>query len=377
MTVYAGEPQPQGTLQISRPRLLWRIWPNVTRVEMYVDGEQIDARYDAEHRAAVGTPPRPLTSGIHQVRCVVAFRGGGTTQQQWQFTIAPSKVSLLTSRAPSSGAGAYGAVNQIRRRLGLKELQLDSTLQDGARAHASYLRLNRVGGHIEQVGKPGFVGVNPAARARAFGFLEDTLVEDVAVQTVSDKGAAPQLSSAVRGLFDAPYHRLPFLNPFLSVLGAAFDTTHERGTIASYAVLLFGGTDDPARKAQTVVSPFDGEQGIATSWSGHETPDPLRLHEKVTGPVGYPIVFAHFPVRLPGRTLPPLRLDGAVLLGPDNRPVSLLVNDPRTDPELGGQAAVFLPTRPLQRNQTYTMRVSARDAQGKSIGKTWRFTTKA
>jgi uncharacterized protein YkwD len=376
MTVYAGEPQPQGVLQIARPRLLWRIWPNVVRVDMFVDEEPVDARYDAQNRAAIGSPPRSLAPGTHRVRCVVTFRGGGTTQQNWQFTVAPSAATLAVARSRPVKADAYTAVNQIRRRLGLRELSQDASLQAAARAHASYLRQNRVGGHLQQAGKPGFLGTNPAARARAFGFVEDALVEDVAVQTVDARAAAPQLGSAIRGLFDAPYHRLPFLNPYLSVLGTAFETVRERGSIASYAVLLFGGTDDPARKPQIVVSPFDGEQGVPTGWSGHETPDPLRLHERVGGPVGYPIVFAYFPVRLPGRPLPPLRLDGATLTGPDGRLVPLLVNDPRTDPELGGQAAVFLPARPLQRGQTYTMRVSARDSQGANLGRTWRFTTK-
>ncbi len=371
MTIFAGEPQPRGVLQIARPRLFWRIWPDVTGVALLLNGEPIDARYDRERRAVVGMPPRALKSGMYRVECVVTFRGGGTTRKEWDFTVAvPAATPAPRLASPRE---AHDAVNQIRQRLGLSTLRVDPALQSAAAAHARYLLKNRVDGHLQVAGKPGFLAANPAARARAFGFVEDTLVEDVAVQTSASPGGNLRATSAVAGLFDAPYHRLPFLNPTLTQLGTAYESSGG----ARYAVLLFGGLDDPQRAPQVVVSPFDGEGGVPLGWRGRETPDPLRLHEHVSGAsVGYPLVFAHFPMRPPGRSPAPIRLDGASLTGPDGRAVRLFINDPRTDAELGGQAVVLLPAQPLQPGTTYVARVSARDGAGKNIGRTWRFTTR-
>jgi uncharacterized protein YkwD len=371
MTIFAGEPQPRGTLQIARPRLFWRIWPDVTGVVLRLNGELVDARYDRERRAVVGLPARALKSGHYRVDCVVTFRGGGTTRKEWDFDVSvPAATPAPRLQAPRE---AHEAVNRIRQRLGLSILRLDPALQAAASAHARYLLKNRVGGHLQSPGRPGFLAVDPAARARAFGFVEDTLVEDVAVQTSGASAGSLRASSAVAGLFDAPYHRLPFLNPTLTQLGTAY----ESASGGRYAVLLFGGLEDPQRTSQVVVSPFDGEGDVPVGWRGRETPDPLRLHEHVPGAaVGYPLVFAHFPARPPARQPVPIRLDGASLTGPDGRGVRLLINDPRTDPELGGQAVVLLPAQPLQPGTTYVARVSARDGAGKSIARTWHFTTR-
>jgi uncharacterized protein YkwD len=375
-TVFVGEPQPQGVVRIPRPPLFWRIWPNVSQATVHLDDIPIPSRYDPARRAVVAQPPVALRPGPHRVRCSVTLRGGGTASKDWSFTVVRSEIAI--AGGASTSLGALSPVNRLRATLRLPQLREERPLQIAALVHARYLRRNRAGGHLQEASRPGFVGQNPADRARAFGFVEDALVEDVAVQKSVGMPVSGDIAGAVTSLFAAPYHRLPFLNPILTRFGAARDVEAARGRLDSYVVLLFGGSDDPGRAPQTVVSPFDGEREVPTAWTSYETPDPLRLHENRPAQVGFPIVFAHYPTRPPGRAPAPLRFDGASLTGPDGQTIPILINEPRTDRELGGQAVLLIPRQPLLPGQTYTVKVSARDGDsGKNLARTWRFTTRS
>ena len=369
LRVFAGEPQPQGLIRVARPEILWRIWPGIKAAFLTLDGKPIATRYDSGRRAVVARPAIAISPGIHRVRCQVTFESGAQTSREWRFTVASQRIEIsATSSEVQREAAAF--VNRFRTTLGLASLKTDPSLQAAAEAHVRYLSRNHAGGHREAPGKPGFTGSNPSERARGFGFTEDSLVEDVA--TLMGARELTVLGRAVTGLYDAPYHRLPFMNPTLARLGTAFEVQGE----SSHTVLLFGGTDDPSRSPQTVVSPANGQSDIPTLWMDHETPDPLRLHEPTTLPVGYPILFAYFAARIAESAPSVLRINGASLFGPDGKRLELLVSDPRSDPELNGEAALFVPRLPLLLGKTYRVEVNARDGQGRDISRTWRFATR-
>src|SRR5262249_31329272 len=153
-----------------------------------------------------------------------------------------------------------------------------------------------------------FCGNAPGDRLDAFGFSQSSW-EGV------DYG--PQHGSeSVQRLYDAPYHRLPFLQPGTGAVGAGFVPTH--------MTVEFGTSDETA----TVVSPSDGQKNIGLSWHGPESPDPLAIHG-VDGTCGYPIVFGYF-----SPTMDKIVVDGATLRTTRGEDVPFWLNTPANDKDL-------------------------------------------
>src|SRR5579871_5061638 len=135
------------------------------------------------------------------------------------------------------------------------------------------------------------------------------------------------LADTIRALFDAPYHRVAFLQPGSPQIGTG---------IADDRVAL----DFEMNQVEGLtVSPCDGQGHVPSSWNGFETPNPLRAHggQAVTG---YPIVVAAFgahPVQI---------ADGSVSLKTDGRPVECYLNTPRNDDQLHS-TLLLIPVHPL------------------------------
>ncbi|MBB6049960.1 CAP domain-containing protein [Armatimonas rosea] len=339
-------PGPQGTLLLSRPELTWPIRPQddakIVKIELRLNGEPLAARY--ENGAVRATPATPLAPGSYTAECRVRF---APTQDDarvsWRFTVAPD--ATPSPPPPTAWAReALQAANQLRAGLGLAPLQLDSRLCGAAQAHASYLHKNNVIGHGEVPGKPGFTGDNPLARAQVFGYLA-SLAEDV-----SFADGSPE--KIVRGLFAAPYHRLPFLRPGSLVFGA--------GNTGRSSGLLFGGDG----VGGTTVSPYDGETGVPTTWRNDESPNPTRFWPQAPRVVGYPIVLAHYAG--PNTVL---NVERASLKTSAGAEVPCLLNTPARDTELH-YACLLIPQAPLKPNTTYLVEVVARE-----VTRRWRFTT--
>lgn len=347
------EPGPKGTIQVARPELTWPIVPRgeaqVANVQLFVDGERVPARYAAG--AVRYTPTRPLAPGPHKAQCQVSLlpRQKNPTVE-WEFTVAAGAIETLPPPSAWSQS-ALATANQLRARLSLPPLQLDPRLSAAAQGHVAYLERNKLTGHLESPSKPGFLGENPLARAQAFGFSA-TIAEDV---SLADGSAA----KIVQALYDAPYHRLPFLRPGNVLFGA--------GSQGRSAALLFGGDGEKG----LVVSPYDGETGVPTTWRNDEQPSPLRFYANTPKVVGYPIVLAHY-------AAPPSRLGGvkASLRIEGGAEVPCFVNTPERDDELT-YALVILPTTPLRPSTTYLVEVTAHDSQGGELARRWRFTTGA
>jgi hypothetical protein len=200
---------------------------------------------------------------------------------------------------------------------------------------------NNTAGHRQSPDGMGFVGATPGDRARRFGY-NGANSEAVAW---GDFG----LEDTVRGLFDAPYHRVLFLQPKAPDFGASFSN----GTLC----VKFGG----AAGDGAVLSPPNGARNVPRSWDGMETPDPLRS-TNLRGPVGYPVVLALF-----GRDAQAFRFVGAALSGPRGA-VPCIVLHPASDPHAEG-AVILVPREPLAPLTAYTATVTYRNAQGEQTAR--------
>ncbi|MCX7800367.1 MAG: hypothetical protein N2109_08515 [Fimbriimonadales bacterium] len=343
----AYPPTPQGVLRYARAEIGWRVAPyggaRVTGVSLHLDGLPVPARYDADSGAVVWRPEQPLAPGRHTVRCVVEFDGRHRAEKEWSFEVAPGAAVALPE-ARTEQLRALDRANELRRRLGLPEFWHEPSLAAAASSHSAFLAANRAMGHAQDPSMPGFTGRTARERAMAFGFA-GSVWEDVAFSARPD-------ADLVRELFDAPYHRLPFLQPGRVPFGAGLE--------GRFLTLNFGATSESG----LTVSPAPDETQVPPSWDGIETPCPLEPHG-LKGPVGYPIVVAWFGQ---GR----LELLSASVEGPEG-PVETAWNHPANDPNLE-QAAFLIPRRPLRPGACYKVSVRVR-VDGRELARSWSFET--
>ncbi|HRJ27486.1 MAG TPA: CAP domain-containing protein [Fimbriimonadaceae bacterium] len=250
---------------------------------------------------------------------------------------------------PSPAADqALDRLNLLRKELGLEAARADTALMSSAQAHARYMELNRQPTHLQSEGKPGFFGIDPTARAQAFGYSGPV------AECVGKSQRTPV--EIVDQYYAAPYHRLPLIRPGAIDFGAGF--------AGDYSCLNFGVKGEPG----TIISPADGQTGVPLTWDGIETPNPLRLHG-VSGEVGFPVVVAFFG-RGPGK----IELEKSSLTTASGEQVAVFRNHPSNDPELRN-ATFLIPREPLQPRTEYIAQVSFKSPDGKMVEVTSRFTT--
>jgi hypothetical protein len=344
-------PRPVGMARLRRPTIFWKIWPRgdtvVSRVEMTLNGKSVPARYDATGHMVEYVPADPLASGVYDAECTAVFGDGLPATRKWSFIIADDARASL----PEPGEDQRllcDAVNVYRAAVSLPPMRLHPSLCAAAEAHAGYLQRNNLNGHMEQEGLLGYTGRDPLDRVVAFGYANSCME---AVQLGCKIPA-----EAVASLFDAPYHRLPFLQPGIVDFGGF--------SRDGWTSLEFGMPKD----AGVVVYPADGQKGIPTLWNGMETPNPLRMHN-ATGPVGYVATF--YAMLAPGEQI---RVDGARLNTAEGEEVPVYVNTPTCD-EILPNGVFLIPKAPLSPFTEYVAAVKATDPQGRDISRTWSFTT--
>ena len=377
-----SDPRPSGHVRVARPTLTWRIWASdgssakVTKASLKLNGQSVPVIYDAARRSLVHEPTQPLEKGVVYIaKAQVIFSREFAVNREWQFTIAPDALDALPSTLNAYQTNALAAANEIRRSLGLPPFRPDAALSAAAQAHSGYVTRNRRGGHFQQENLPGFVGATPGDRIAAFGYAGGEIAENVGVGSLS-------VSSAVTGLFDAPYHRLPFLHPGAALLGVGYAAGEGR----SYPPCLtmeFGMPDTHAEA--TIVYPREGQTNVPTSWDGNENPNPLRFYSSARrgARVGYVISFSYFAGRDPDRSRRSNDEDRKAIIvraatlmrDADDTPVPVYVNTPSSDEELDN-TALLIPRTPLAPGTTYRVTVEAVSAAGgRDISRTWRFTT--
>jgi len=352
--VLVGSYGPKIEIRYARPTLKWEVWPanpsdRFLGVEMRIDGKSVPAVYDPDQRAVLYTPDKPLSAGTHRVECHVFMPKGVRFDQAWESRIASDAASALPAPVASQ-VEALAAINAIRKALDLPAMVGDDRMNIAALQHSRYLAKNKDFGHKEDPAKDGYFGTNASDRLAVYGWIGGCW-EDVSYGT-------PNATEAVKGLFDAPYHRVPFLQPGVISCGAGF--ADQRLT------LEFGAS----KEEDTVVSPADGQTDIPTSWRNFERPDPLRMHRQTDGVTGYPIVLAQFGSRTQrlGTVLK------ARLFDSDGNEVPTWLNTPENDENLT-TAAVLIPQRPLKPKVTYHYSFALKGSDGRTVSTSGIFTT--
>lgn len=363
---YSSRGTPQTTVGLTKPTILFYFSTDMPAAPdsytMELDGRSVPAVYDKANAAFAYTPNSDLQPGPHNVRMRITYAGFEPIEKSWSFAVAEDAIPKLPSANLEQLLG-LDAVNDYRELHGLPRMKLNERLNASAMAHADYLNMNRVQQsgdstdslHTENPEKSGYTGKTPSERGAYYGYYGN-VGEDAAYM----EGTVVQTIDA---LFDAPYHRTPFLEPGIREVGI--------GKAGDYTIIKFGMEQEETPKL--VISPADGDRLAPTAFKGNETPDPLRMHEGVEYPVGYPIM-----AQYTGSAVKQVKLLGADLTDSGNKTVEFLVNTPAADDSLN-DAVILIPRKPLQPDSTYRVMLSLQavlsDGSRISEVKQWEFTT--
>ncbi|WP_159881979.1 stalk domain-containing protein [Paenibacillus puerhi] len=354
---------PQGTVGILKPKIGFQITQSsiasVSHIALKLDGQRVTGQYDAASMTYTYQPEQPLAKGAHTVAVSVEFAGYEPIEQEWSFTVSSLSVTEPPTSYSDKQREMVRAINDYRLLYGLPSLQINPNLTMAAKMHAEYLQTNnidttQVSMHVQTKSLPGYIGEKPGERALYAGYY-DHVAEDVSYHAGTHIGS-------VDSLFDAPYHRLPFLLPSAKDIGVA--------VVGPFVVLEFGFQEQDQQ--QLVVTPAPGEKYVPVAFNGHEDPDPIRMHQGAAYPVGYPIV-AH----ISGSNTEEVKLVEARLTDAKGHAVELLQNTPKNDEHLI-QEVILTPAKPLLPDASYTAYVKMTASHNGSIQtfeKTWQFQT--
>ncbi|GIP39792.1 hypothetical protein J31TS4_30720 [Paenibacillus sp. J31TS4] len=359
---YTWPPSPSGTVGYAYPSIQMKVKFDgmpLQRALMTLNGASVPVKYDADRSVFVYQPTAPLAPGGYNVKLSLEWKGYEPQTYTWAFSVKNGAVETLPA-VTAAHSEALKAVNDIRRQLGLPQVELNGQLNLAAQYHADYQRLNGQITHTETPGKPGFTGASLGERLQYAGYANESAAEDISQQ----ENATP--TKAVDDLYDAPYHRMPFLDPALTEIGYA--------QAGPYHVLLFGFAEERSQST-VVITPGEGDRGVPVSWNGNELPDPLRVHPGTRYPVGYPILLGVY-----GSGVDKAVLQDAELTGPDGTRVPLLRSSASNDDRLTTQM-LLIPQHPLEAGQRYkaNVRFQVQYEDGRSEWKeqAWTFATEA
>jgi hypothetical protein len=348
------EPAPRGLVLISQPTITWplALGPDtyISTITLTVNGQERPIVYDEHNRICVAHFSKPLPTGDYACKINLTFSDGAKYEKDWQYSVSPDAKPDFPAYDDDE-QDATDAVNSFRRKCNLKDVVINSALVAAADAHSSYMDRNKQYGHHETSGLAGFTGVSPQDRVLAWGYaLGD--YEDIGFSTVN-------AIEMVTELFDAPYHRIAFLQQGTPDFGYS-----GRG---GRATLEFGMTG----VSGVTVYPADGESDVPLSWTDNEFPDPLRIHPGASHVVGYPISLFFY-----GSTASQLSVQSAAITTADGADVPCYVNRDANDMELHGGVIIF-PQAPLEPGAKYTVKIKGSTVDGNDISRTWSFTTRS
>ncbi|AFC32804.1 putative S-layer associated protein [Paenibacillus mucilaginosus 3016] len=356
---------PKGTVGMKKPTIGFDVAetdasPRFSAFHMKVDGQAVDGTLDTAEMSYIYTPSEELAPGTHTVLVTLQFDGYQPIENSWTFEVAENAVDEVQADYSKNQQDGLKAINDYRTLYGLQPLKLNPNLTLAAKLHASYLSANQAAKsglslHKQQSGLPGFVGEGPGDRAVYAGYYKG-IGEDVSFYTGT-------LVESIDALFDAPYHRSPFLNPDAKDLGIEM--------VGDYVVIEFGFADESA-DLNLVVSPAPGDPYVPLNFDGYEDPDPIRMHTAAKYPVGYPIMAV-----AEGANITSVELADAKLTDSSGNPVELLKNSPANDDHLK-TAAILIPKAPLQPDTEYKAYVKLNVSRGgvpAVLEKSWSFRT--
>lgn len=329
--------------------------------QFYLNNKEVSAHYDPVSVKFTYTPPADLAPGDYNAQLVLNYSGYQPVSISWKFTVTKDAVKQTTSVTKEQEEGLR-AINDYRTKLGLSTIKWSDTLATAAQKHAQYLAINKIDPirtsvslHDEDPALPGYIGKTLRERVQFIGYARSSS-EDVAYTQSS-------LVEAIDSLFDAPYHRSPFLVPTLIEIGL-----YKEG---NYDIVEFGFAENAS--PELIVSPGPNDVYVPIAFDGHETPDPIRMHKDASYPVGYPIMAALY-----GSDIKSVRAEQATLKDEKGATIPLLTNDAGNDDHLDNEV-IFLPSSPLAPDTTYKVDISLKatmeNGDEKTFTKAWSFHT--
>jgi hypothetical protein len=357
---------PEGKLGIARPDIglnFMDISEPVTPAsyEMYINNKLVNSVYDPNKKQYVYHPEIDLPPGNFTAKLVFRYDGYQAKALEWSFSILSGAATLSAGSTAEQREGLQ-AINDYRQLLGLSPVVFNNALNTAALKHAHYLAVNKIDPinssvslHDENSSNIAYIGKSLMDRINYVGYGKGA-AEDVAYKRST-------LVEAIDSLFDAPYHRSPFLSPDMVEIGIAKE--------GDFHVVEFGYKSPTT--SQLVVSPSDGDVFVPTSFDGHEAPDPIRIHNQASYPVGYPIMAS-----VTGPGISKTTLQSAALMDSNGKKIELLQNQASNDDHLDTEV-ILLPAEPLQADTVYQASVKLtayyNDGRTQNFDKTWKFRT--
>ena len=250
-------------------------------------------------------------------------------------------------------------------------LAQNAQLDAAATSHSDYLIANNLLTHDKIVGKPGFTGATPSARAQAKGYSSPR-VSEAAVG--SAPGAAAMGESAVRRLMGMPYHlrgmvgRMRDVGIAARLPGDSGSTVNLTMTVFDFGIAAAAGPQLMAT-ADVMTYPCQGTSGVARSVVG-EIPNPVPERE-YTNSVGTPILILVRPentLMISSAAMIKVVTGAAVAL----RAPMTMANDPNK--VIAKHEAFVMPDTPLDANGQYQMTVAGTN-NGSPFSRTFTFAT--
>jgi hypothetical protein len=202
-----------------------------------------------------------------------------------------SSVPTPTYAAGSEELAAFTLLNTERERCGFGLLAQNAKLDIASKSHSEWVLINRVPGHFETAGTPGFTGVSPLDRAIAvgYGISQYSVVTSETAVTFKTKVGAGLLGS--RELLNAPYHLMGMLRGYRDVGVAIRDTSDVGGSVNPFAELNFDFGYQHLAGAQTAAPgslrtyPCAGTTNVIRSLV-NESPNPAPGRDLSVSPLG-------------------------------------------------------------------------------------------
>jgi uncharacterized protein YkwD len=213
--------------------------------------------------------PKPATAGLAAALLVACGGGGSDTKSVAASSSAAAGALGTTPYAPGSPQRlALDTLNAARDACGFGTVSPSLRLDQAAANHASYLALNNVVGHFEELGRTGYTGVEPADRAATLGYRPNRVNENIAFGSF---GGGEDAARAVRTLLAAPYHAHGMLSAYTDV-GIAVATAQSGDAVV---IDLGNPFADPLPAPASVLTyPCAGVTN-AMGFSNHEAPTPF------------------------------------------------------------------------------------------------------
>ena len=309
--------------------------------------------------------------------------GGGVTTQHVVTSVPTASYTVVDS------ATAATLINDARLAQGAGLVAQSTALDTIADNHTQFLIDNNLvadatylttdfsgtlGGHYEDVTKPGYTGETPQARATAAGYAGS-------VTEIITFGAADG-TACMAALENSVYHLTQLMSPFIDI-GLTFNPGNGSGSVCAIELGTPNSTlgQYPA-EGNTVVYPFGGKIDVQPRFYNQaEAPNPATDLTIAGHPVAVSlytqsmpsltgsdvVIYKFLMTTAAGATVSArvLANSGVLTLGPT------LTTDDAID---GAGYVVLLPVVPLDPNTVYNVEFAA-TVKEEVINKNWLFTT--